>query len=88
MLLVIKFSLLGRLIFHTNMLEKGINWNDYPTHLKRGSCCIKKEELINVEKSTEEGIIFIATTRNKWVIDTEIPIFTQNKDYINRLVMV
>lgn len=70
------------------MLEKGINWNDYPTLLKRGSCCIKKEELINVEKSTEEGIIFIATTRNKWVIDTEIPIFTQNKDYVNRLVMV
>ena len=70
------------------MLEKNINWNDYPTHLKRGSCCIKKEELINVEKSTEEGIIFIATTRNKWVIDTEIPIFTQNKDYVNRLVMV
>ena len=70
------------------MLEKGINWNDYPTHLKRGSCCIKKEELINVEKSAEEGIIFIATTRNKWVIDTEIPIFTQNKDYVNRLVMV
>ena len=70
------------------MLEKGINWNDYPTHLKRGSCCIKKEELINVEKSVEEGIIFIATTRNKWVIDTEIPIFTQNKDYVNRLVMV
>ena len=70
------------------MLEKNINWNDYPTHLKRGSCCIKKEELINVEKSAEEGIIFIATTRNKWVIDTEIPIFTQNKDYVNRLVMV
>ena len=70
------------------MLEKNINWNDYPTHLKRGSCCIKKEELINVEKSTEEGIIFIATTRNKWVIDTEIPIFTQNKDYVNRVVMV
>ena len=21
--------------------EKGINWNDYPTHLKRGSCCVK-----------------------------------------------
>lgn len=23
--------------------EKGINWNDTPTHLKRGSCCIKDE---------------------------------------------
>lgn len=25
------------------MTLKGINWNDFPTHLKRGSCCIKKE---------------------------------------------
>ena len=23
------------------MLEKGINWNDFPTHQKRGSCCVK-----------------------------------------------
>lgn len=22
----------------------GINWNDFPTHLKRGCCCIKKED--------------------------------------------
>ena len=21
--------------------QKGINWNDFPTHQKRGSCCIK-----------------------------------------------
>ena len=25
------------------MIQKGINWNDFPTHLKRGSCCIKQE---------------------------------------------
>ena len=24
--------------------ERDINWNDYPTHLKRGSCCIKIED--------------------------------------------
>lgn len=23
--------------------KQGVNWNDFPTHLKRGSCCIKKE---------------------------------------------
>lgn len=23
--------------------KQGINWNNFPTHLKRGSCCIKKE---------------------------------------------
>lgn len=63
------------------MLEKGINWNDYPTHLKRGSCCIKRQFKIN--KGTEQEAV-----RNKWVIDEEIPIFTQNKDYVNKLVMI
>lgn len=63
------------------MLEKGINWNDYPTHLKRGSCCIKKPFVIN--KGTDQEAI-----RNKWVIDTEIPIFTQDKDYINKLIFI
>ena len=63
------------------MLEKGINWNDFPTHLKRGSCCIKKPFKIN--EGTEQEAI-----RNKWVTDTEIPIFTQDKDYVNKLVFV
>lgn len=28
------------------MTQKGINWNDFPTYQKRGSCCIKTEEKI------------------------------------------
>lgn len=63
------------------MLEKGINWNDFPTHLKRGSCCIKKPFKIN-EGTDQE------TVRNKWVVDIEIPIFTQDRDYVNRLVFI
>lgn len=63
------------------MLENGINWNDYPTYLKRGSCCIKKPFKIN--EGTEQEAV-----RNKWVIDTEIPIFTQDKDYVNKLVFI
>ena len=63
------------------MLEKGINWNDYPTHLKRGSCCIKVPFVIN--EGTEQE-----TIRSKWIIDNEIPIFTQDKEYVNRLVFV
>lgn len=63
------------------MLEKGINWNDYPTTLKRGSCCIKVPVKIN-EGAENEAV------RNKWVIDNEIPIFTQDKEYVNKLVMI
>lgn len=63
------------------MLEKGINWNDYSTHLKRGACCIKKPFKIN--EGTEQEAI-----RNKWVIDAEIPIFSHDKDYINKLIFI
>lgn len=62
-------------------IEKGINWNDYPTTLKRGSCCIKVPVKIN--EGTEKEAI-----RNKWVIDNEIPIFTQDKEYVNKLVFI
>lgn len=55
--------------------QHGINWNDYPTHLKRGSCCIKKP----VEGSD----------RSKWTIDTEIPIFKgEGRKYIEDLIYI
>jgi len=63
------------------MTEKGINWNDYPATLKRGSCCIRVHEKIN--EGTEKE-----TVRNKWIIDDEIPIFTQDKEYVNKLIFI
>ena len=62
--------------------ERNINWNDYPIHLKRGSCCIKKY----IEDTNEdEGTIF---TRTYWHIDTEIPIFKgENREYIEQLLV-
>lgn len=53
--------------------EKGINWNDYPPHYKRGSCCIKKD--------LENG-------RRKWVVDIEIPKFVnEGRKYVDDLIM-
>ena len=55
------------------MLEKGINWNDFSTTLKRGSCCIRKQ----VDGSD----------RGKWTIDNNIPFFrAENRSYINDLI--
>ena len=52
--------------------QKGINWNDFPTHKKRGSCCIKKE---------------LENNKTGWVIDTEIPIFkNEGREYIEKLL--
>jgi len=54
--------------------EKGVNFNDMPTHLKRGACIVK--EVYEVD-----GVI-----RTRWVVDKNIPIFTQRRDYVERLV--
>lgn len=75
------------------MLQKNINWNDFPTHQKRGTCVIKSDE---TETITEDNIgtdgSVIGTTktiRSKWIIDKEIPIFKgEGREYIDRLVMV
>lgn len=68
------------------MNQKNINWNDYPEALKRGSCCIKCEEIIDI--TSNDGRVFPAVKRNRWIIDNEIPVFTQDKDYINKLIFV
>lgn len=59
--------------------EKGINWNDYPTYLKRGSCCIRIAET----KINETGEPYI---RQKWVIDSDIPIFSKDPSYVNNRI--
>ena len=65
-------SQLQEMLFQTY----GINWNDYPTHMKRGSCCIKKLYL------SENGQI-----RSHWIIDNEIPIFKgEDRNYIEELI--
>lgn len=71
-----------------NMLheQKGINWNDYPTVYKRGSCIIKVYDVII--QYDEVGNICGSTERTKWIVDKEIPIFTQDRNYINKYVML
>ncbi len=80
------------------MTEKGINWNDLPTHQKRGSCCIKEMYFINkitgeeVEYTSDLAIkIFDSSSdiadRTRWVIDEEIPIFKgEDRCYIEKLI--
>lgn len=55
--------------------QKEINWNDYPTHLKRGSCCVKEEY-------EADGKV-----RARWIIDKEIPQFKdEGREYIEKLI--
>ena len=71
------------------MTEKSINWNDYPTHQKRGSCCIKEEYYPEPLAGYEDCDIDAASVRTRWIIDKEIPIFKgENRDYIDKLIFI
>lgn len=65
------------------MLEYGINWNDLETYKKRGSCCIK-EEIQDPNVDIKDGFYSIT----KWTIDTNPPIFTQDRNYIERFIYI
>ena len=58
--------------------QRNINWNDFPTHQKRGSCCIKNHDFDEYGNDWGEG----------WRIDTEIPIFKgEGREYINSCIL-
>lgn len=66
------------------MTQKGINFNDMPTEFKRGVCCVKEEYSVS-DLSTYSGPIE-PITRTRWVLDKEIPIFTQDRNYVEKNV--
>ena len=71
------------------MLFQGrdINWNDFPTHLKRGSCCVKSEATTTCAKTVDGQVITWAEERPHWEIDLEIPIFKEEgRQYISQYI--
>jgi len=64
--------------------QKGQNWNDVPTGFKRGRCVYKKPfYVVSDERMHDEDVV-----RNKWIIDSEIPTFTVDRDFIGKWLAV
>lgn len=64
------------------MVQRGINWNDFPVNLKRGSCCIREQ--YSIEGSDGKPVV-----RSKWTIDNNIPIFKgEGREYIEKLIYI
>jgi tRNA(His) 5'-end guanylyltransferase len=66
------------------MTQREINFNDMPVEYKRGVCCIKEEYYPDPAPGFEDCPIDATTVRTRWVIDKEIPIFTQNREYVEK----
>ena len=66
------------------MTQKGINFNDMPIEFKRGVCCYRiTREATCVNKKTQEEMPCI---RSEWILDKDIPIFTQDRAYVDKFV--
>lgn len=78
------------------MLQKNINWNDFPTYQKRGTCVVRNKHLYRyyhngcLENATEEYDLHDASkSENEWIIDKDIPVFKgEGRRYIEELIMV
>jgi tRNA(His) 5'-end guanylyltransferase len=71
------------------LMEKyNINWNDFPTTQKRGSCCIKHDWTTTCAKTNENGEVETwVAERPHWFIDNEIPQFKgEGRQYIEKLI--
>lgn len=65
--------------------QKGINWDDFPTGLKRGSCAVKSDNPVDIVVNA--GDRKIITHRKLWYIDRKIPVFKgDGREYIERLI--
>lgn len=63
--------------------QKGVNWNDFPTDCKRGSCTYR----VHMEKSVpnpRNPAEMVTVSRNPWILDTEPPIFARDRNFIEK----
>jgi tRNA(His) 5'-end guanylyltransferase len=68
------------------MTQKGINWNDFPTYQKRGSCCVRNHM---ISEPYGNRMLDKNAGENEWIIDKDIPIFKgEGRKYIDDLVFV
>lgn len=59
--------------------NRSINWNDCPVAQKRGICVIKETYAVKTQDDAQ-------AMRTRWADDLNIPVFTQDRGYIEKFV--
>jgi tRNA(His) guanylyltransferase len=70
------------------MVEKRVNWNDLPDHLKRGSVVYRGSELKPVtytDKRTGEVVTTDPVERFSWIVEGA-PRFSQNREWLSEVL--
>ena len=72
------------------MTQKGINWNDFPAYLKRGTAVFKNGITVNRNNKMEEIALHNPEFCSRdWIIDLNMPqLKGENRNYVERLIKV
>lgn len=79
-----------KMAHYLHMPQLGINWNDFPTYQKRGSCVVKNKIVLESDGVKEKCMLRDPKHgENNWIIDCDIPIFKgEDREYIEQFVNV
>lgn len=72
------------------MLQKGINWNDFPTYQKRGAAVVKNKVVVDKDEFTESYFLRDPNlSENAWIVDLDMPILkNEARQYVDTLIGV
>jgi tRNA(His) 5'-end guanylyltransferase len=63
--------------------QAGRNWNDEPTSFRRGRCVLRRTyEYTNVLDGDNPVV------RHRWEVDSEIPVFSGDREYIEKHLLI
>ena len=66
------------------LVEKNIKWESLPISHQRGVCVIKKPTKVKTQFNTK-NMSYVEMTRNRWTVDDNIPLFWEDRKYIDCL---
>lgn len=66
------------------LVEKNLKWESIPISCQRGVCVIKKPAKVKTQINMETGSC-MEMTRNRWTIDDNVPLFWEDRKYIDSL---
>ena len=66
------------------LVEKNLKWESIPVSCQRGVCVIKKPTKVKTQINMKT-MTYMEMTRNRWTVDDNIPLFWEDRKYIDCL---
>lgn len=66
------------------LVEKNLKWESIPVSCQRGICVIKKPIKVKTQINMK-AMTYMEMTRNRWTVDDNIPLFWEDRKYIDCL---